>query len=403
MEHLGLLIAVLVALIAALLAGQALALAGFPIPDASRRIGCVDGLRGYLALLVMMHHFDLWMAKTHDGAAWGNSSLLLFHNFGPGGVALFFMTTGLVFYPRIRRGFAKVDWRATYISRLFRILPLQLVMVAVAVAISLYMARGMARGDVVGNLKALAFWISSYGEPPLFGYQDSGSINAYVLWSLWFEWIFYFFLLPLLALIRDHTRSRIPGWVIPAVLVPIGLIVEPLIQHFFKHPTLMLYLPLFACGMIGFELRENPKARRILASPAVAILSAALLIFAAISAWDPYTLPQLPAYALFFACIAAGNAFGGLFALRGSVVLGEISFGLYLIHGTVLYVLFTFILPTDLPLTTAYATLPLAAVAAVLVSAAAHIVIEKPGIALGRRLSGQRKQPPRASAERAAT
>ena len=123
LEHLELLVAVAAALVAAMATGQVLARAGFPIPDAGKRIGCIDGLRGYLALLVLMHHFDLWIAFTRVAPVWGNSSSQLFENFGPGGVALFFMTTGLVFYPRIERGFQRIDWRATYLSRIFRILP----------------------------------------------------------------------------------------------------------------------------------------------------------------------------------------------------------------------------------------------------------------------------------------
>lgn len=41
----------------AVLAGTALARAGFPLPAPHKRIGCVDGLRGFLALSVLAHHF----------------------------------------------------------------------------------------------------------------------------------------------------------------------------------------------------------------------------------------------------------------------------------------------------------------------------------------------------------
>jgi peptidoglycan/LPS O-acetylase OafA/YrhL len=388
LDSVGLLIAVFIALCAALLAGQLLARAGFPIPEAKRRIGCIDGLRGYLALLVMMHHFDLWISRSRLGEPWGASSRVLFHNFGPGGVALFFMVTGLVFYPRIRRGFAKVDWRATYLSRVFRILPLQLVLVGIVVAFSLALGADNERGGLLQNVNGLARWITSYGEPPLFGYHDPGAINAYVLWSLWYEWMFYFFALPLLAWLRDVTRDRLPAMVIPLGTLVVSLVLRP----FLHHPAIMFYMPLFACGMIGFELRENPSAARWLTSPWMAASATVLLGLAMIFVKDPYFLPQLAAYALFFCCIAAGNSFGGLFALDGSVVLGEISFGLYILHGLVLFVLFNFIIPTTLPQPLLYATLPVAALVAVLVCAAAHLAIERPGIALGKRLAGKPRE-----------
>ena len=31
------------------------------IPDPARRIGCIDGLRGYLALAVVIHHMFIWL------------------------------------------------------------------------------------------------------------------------------------------------------------------------------------------------------------------------------------------------------------------------------------------------------------------------------------------------------
>ncbi len=388
MDHARLLIAVALALIAAVLTGQVLAARGFPIPAPEKRIGCVDGLRGYLALLVMMHHFDLWTTRTRLGAPWGDSTMLLLHNFGPGGVALFFMATGLVFYPRIVRGFAQVDWRATYVSRVFRILPLQFVIVAVVVAIALAMAWPGPFGQPIANARSLICWATSYAEPPLFGYADAGAINAYVLWSLWYEWMFYLFVLPLLALIRDVTRDRLPRFAIPTIVPLAGLSVGP----FLRHPAVVFYLPLFACGMIAFELRERAGVRHLLAGVPAAVVSALLLIVAMLRATDPYPLPQLAAYAVFFACVAAGNSFGGLFAWRGSIVLGEMSFAIYLIHGLALYGLFTFIVPPDLPPLLLYATLPLAAIMVVLISAAAHMVIERPGIALGLRLSGRPRE-----------
>jgi len=219
----GLLIAVGSALLIALLAGHLLARAGFPVPEARKRIGCVDGLRGYLALLVMMHHCDLWIAQTQFGQPWGASSSLLFHNFGPAGVALFFMTTGLVFYPRIRRGFQGVDWRATYLSRVFRILPLQLVLIAAVSGLSIYLGDPFNRGTVRQNLSALAGWLTTHGEPPLFGYDNAGAINAFVLWSLWYEWIFYLFVLPVLSLLRGVLGDRLPPFAIPVGCLLVGL------------------------------------------------------------------------------------------------------------------------------------------------------------------------------------
>jgi peptidoglycan/LPS O-acetylase OafA/YrhL len=77
------------------------------------------------------------------------------------------------------------------------------------------------------------------------------------------------------------------------------------------------------------------------------------------------------------------------------VVLGEISFGIYLIHGVVLYCLFTFVLGRGAPGMAPYVGLVLSAITVVLIGAAAHLVIERPAITLGRILSGGRRPPQR--------
>lgn len=43
---------------------------GFPVPGGARRIGCVDGMRGYLALSVMIHHFAIWIQVTRMDGQW---------------------------------------------------------------------------------------------------------------------------------------------------------------------------------------------------------------------------------------------------------------------------------------------------------------------------------------------
>ena len=68
---------------------------GFPVPGGARRIGCVDGLRGYLALSVMIHHFAIWIQVTRLDGQWQPLTRNILNSMGSGAVALFFMTTGL--------------------------------------------------------------------------------------------------------------------------------------------------------------------------------------------------------------------------------------------------------------------------------------------------------------------
>lgn len=75
----------------------------------------------------------------------------------------------------------------------FRIVPL--VATSVAVITFLIFLRTSARPGL-GYFAAAAQWVTSWGEPPLLGYPNSGRMNAFVLWSLWYEWLFYLVVLP---------------------------------------------------------------------------------------------------------------------------------------------------------------------------------------------------------------
>ncbi len=98
------LLGVSVAIVCVSFAGTRAVAVGFPLASGKDRIGCTDGLRGYLALFVLAHHFFIWVQIDRPGGTWAKPTVDVFNNFGQGTVALFFMTTGLVFYPYILSG-----------------------------------------------------------------------------------------------------------------------------------------------------------------------------------------------------------------------------------------------------------------------------------------------------------
>ena len=168
---------------------------GFPRPTATERRSAIDGMRGYLAMGVMVCHFILWTQVERLGGEWAPPAINFFNQLGAGAVSLFFMVTGYLFYPRIVAGLRKTNWVTTLTGRAFRILPLVIFTVA---AISLIIKTRGATGRP--ELSAYLMWLTSFDEPPLLGYPKTGRINAYVLWSLWYEWVFYLTILPLSAL-----------------------------------------------------------------------------------------------------------------------------------------------------------------------------------------------------------
>jgi len=171
--------------LAAILIGHLLAFCRFPLPADGKSIGHIDGLRGFLALSVMVHHFVVWTQVTRLGEAWSPPKINFFAQLGAGGVALFFMTTGLLFYPRILAGFSSCSWPAIYISRFFRIIPLSVFSFAL---ITLAIVFQTGHGFDADFPHAALQWIFALDEPPLLGFVDSSRVNAYVLWSLKYEW-----------------------------------------------------------------------------------------------------------------------------------------------------------------------------------------------------------------------
>lgn len=356
--------------------------AGFPIPDGRRRLGCIDGLRGFLALSVLVHHFVVWLQVSRLGGTWSPPSVDVLNNLGAGGVALFFMTTGFVFYPRVMAGFRATSWISVAITRVFRIVPLVAVSILLVAAVVALRTGGRPG---VGDLRAVVDWISARAQPPLLGYADSGRLDAYVLWSLWYEWIFYVAVLPACAAAADLARGRLPGWTVPASL----LILATAARGLHGVWDLPRYLPLFALGMLAYEAQRVASLARWLRHPAAGALAAAALVLGLTTAPTPYGLPQMALLGLFFLAVAGGNGFGGLLRFRGALALGECSFGIYLLHGIALSLLFVdgAGLLQSLGTEQLPALLPPAAVLVVGVTLFTYVCVERPMIAVGSRIA----------------
>lgn len=371
------LILVPAALALATLVAGLLARRGFPLPAADSRLGCVDGLRGYLALAVAAHHFILWTGLTRLGRPWGAPPFNPWNQLGAGSVALFFMITGLVFYPVILRGWRANSWTGTYIGRVFRIMPLVVVFVALVALVS---AARTGNAPEPADLKRALLWLSTWSQPPMMGYWEGKHFN--VVWSLWYEWVFYLALLPLLALGRDLIGRRAPTWLLPAAFLVVMLCLRP-----FPIPRhLPVLLPLFAVGMLAYELREREAARRALATPLASGLAIAALGLGLLIAPTPYGLVPMALFGAFFACVACGNDLFGLLRLRGALVLGECSYSIYLLHSFLVSVPFV----EGAPMTSGFAIWQLAALlpavllAVTAIAAASYLTIERPAIRLGK-------------------
>ena len=310
-------------------------LAGAPAP--SGRFASIDGLRGYLAFGVFLHHGCIWFFYQHSGA-WAAPPSRLYTHLGHGSVALFFMITGFLFFSKLIDARAKpLDWLQLYVSRVLRLVPLYLVVMALLFATVAVLSGGElhepARTVVKQALRWLSFTI--VGNPPINQVEVTKIVVAGVTWSLPYEWFFYG-VLPLLAL----TVGIVPRW--PWLLLGLITLIGLLNWH-----ALPVYLWTFTGGIAAALACRSPRLCRWAASPTagllvVACITAAVALFPSATDYGAVAL-----LALAFVLIACGNSLFGLLLHPASRTLGEAAYSIYLLHGLLLFTLFHFVLGAD--------------------------------------------------------
>ena len=346
----------------------------------SGRYGTLDGLRGFLATAVFFHHFFItWHWK--GSGDWARPDQIYIYNYGHVGVALFFMITGFLFISRVVRNQGHQQWLSLYESRIFRIYPLYLFVVVALSFCVFYQSHYRLQVSAPQLTWEYLKWI----------FFDGGDINHYaqtdlviagVDWTLKYEWAFYL-LLPLFALTLAKL-NRTGAWLL--IGLSLFLYFDPLTRFPFGELIDTRYFLLFAMGgMALYASNHLPVSHEWVRSKKISALTLLLL---AVILFYPNTLDVLhiAMISAFFTLVALGNDLFGLLSLRSSALLGEISYSIYLVHGLILYTLFTLIhpLPVEhMSLSRFLLLLPLVSVMVVLISTATFLLIERPTMKLG--------------------
>lgn len=301
---------------------------------AGKRFSSIDGLRGYLAFGVFLHHAVIWYFFLHT-SKWQVPSSHLYTHLGQSSVALFFMITGFLFWSKLIDGRARaIDWRRLYVSRVFRLTPLYLFAI-LAVLFLVMAASGFNLNEPLRPLlRKTAEWLAFTipGNPDLNGFRKTFVVIAGVTWSLPYEWLFYA-ALPLGALVLGTMPPK--RWLIfSLVVLSLVAIAMPAIEP--------IYLATFGGGIAAaFCARsENMRARfsgKVGAILAIVCFGATVIIFPRAD-----NLPSVLLLSMGFIAIACGNTLFGVLALPASRLLGEIGYSLYLLHGILLFATFQF-------------------------------------------------------------
>jgi peptidoglycan/LPS O-acetylase OafA/YrhL len=134
---------------------------------------------------------------------------------------------------------------------------------------------------------------------------------------------------------------------------------------------------------------------RIVAQKWYAVIVGIVALVLAFALYEQgYVLTQAYFIGIFFLLIALGNSLYGLLLHPSSIMLGEISYSIYLLHGAIIYVVFNILFPNYLNSSTTLAELfigmALTGILIIITSWLTYRLIEKPFINLGRKIISQK-------------
>jgi len=300
------------------------------VPAVPRRNGTIDGLRGYLALGVVLHHSAIWYFYA-QGEKWQLPPSAFYTHLGQSSVALFFMITGFLFYGKVLdAGDQGLDWSRLAVSRVLRLVPLYVCAIGSMLLVVLAMGSFELHDSLFTLAKGVVHWLlfTLTYAPDLNGLTGTGRILAGVYWSLPYEWYFYG-CLPLLA----GLAGRLPPWWALALSAVVAF-------QFARFQPESYHLAAFAGGIAAAYTARWAVWQAVAESAKSSVFALGLLLGLVLGFDHAHGLVQVVMLALVFALVAAGCSLWGLLLHPSSRLLGELTYGLYLFHGIALYIVF---------------------------------------------------------------
>lgn len=307
----------------------------------------IDGLRGVSAIFVFMSHSLLsWRYFFVDGGWINNTPLLIFDKninenfaigfltFGGMGVSFFFMITGFLFFDQLLKSKGKINVKNFFIKRFFRIAPLYYTVIVLVFFV--VFSTGVAEFETLKKeIQAFLSWLT-------FGLSNIKTISnliptslvvAGVLWTLGIEWKFY----ACIPLLSFFTRRKL----VAILFVFCGIIITIILFYLGKIKDIRLFLP-FLFGMLASLFVNNYLIRlkpSIFSSYIMSFITLALFIIAVFKVqFENQMLFQI-LLGIIFIIIANNNSIFGMLKSKVFIVLGKISYSIYLVHGVILFLI----------------------------------------------------------------
>jgi peptidoglycan/LPS O-acetylase OafA/YrhL len=305
---------------------------------APARIPELDALRAFAVFAVLSHHYLLGYAPK----------------LGWMGVDLFFVLSGYFITTILLEARGEQNYyRRFYMRRALRILPLYYLMVGGILLYSKLASSGVAYEDLVKEWGS-TLWLWFYAGNIRSALQNAWPPNfsLALLWSVQVEEQFYILYPLLIALVPPkHLRKVLTGGIVAALLFRIALALAVPGHWKLQFALMPCRMDNLAMGALiadyvrtsRWPLRSNTTL--LLAAAGVMFIS--VLVYFAGPSWQSITMGTIGFTAIgltgmmFVAWIIlnAGKPSTRFFRLRPLCAAGKISYGVYLLHGPVAYVI----------------------------------------------------------------
>jgi peptidoglycan/LPS O-acetylase OafA/YrhL len=353
--------------------------ADLPPTTVPARVQTIDGLRGFLALGVFFHHAAIYHQYLLTGN-WALPPSRFYANLGQSGVSIFFMITGYLFWTQILKAKGRPNLLRLYIGRAFRIVPLYLLLAFVVLLSVGVLTRWHLDEPPFALAKDVVRWLAGGFAGGAVNRYDPIAISAGVTWSLRYEWMFYLSLLVTSLFARQlilRTLLPVMGLLVAASL----LLLHP------RNLDLACALTLFV-GMTAASAKHTLAAEPIKKSQCAVSIAVVGCLALVLLAFDSVygTLPII-ILGLAFWLIVSGATLFGLLLTRSAKRLGDISYGIYLLQGPILFLASASPFVRSFVTTSAWGhwvIVAMAAVTLVMLATLTHSLIERPGIVAGQ-------------------
>jgi peptidoglycan/LPS O-acetylase OafA/YrhL len=299
-------------------------------------------------------------------------------------VAIFFMITAFLFWGRANAK-GRLDWKKFFISRLFRIYPLYLVVFSMILLAVMYKSDWMAVEPLRRIMKEIAKWML-FQHPGINGNFMTWMIVAGVTWTLAYEAWFY---LSLPFFVAAFLQKNAIWKRVIAIGIVVGLF---LLSHLRVGVTAT-----FLGGILAVYWSADARRVKLAQSTAATFLALSCVAVAFVFLSDPFDAAGVALLSVFFVAVASGNTIFGILRASSSRWLGEVSYSMYLCHGLILWVIVQNILPRFHAFHPSMAWFAVWAIGItpilVLFSSASFLFIELPLISVGHRIAKRGSAP----------